>query len=91
MAACAGLRERDAIDESVKPPLQRLNFRPGQERAKGGEQAVGNLVFKLLRKRGFIDRLITASRQAYDRALSLSEHAVARELRCVIGEISSWE
>lgn len=87
----SGTADPGALYKKLDALRERIKDGRKSALAKGGEQAVGNLVFKLLRKRGFIDRLITASRQAYDRALSLSEHAVARELRCVIGEISSWE
>jgi hypothetical protein len=38
---------------------------------KGGEYSVENLAFKLLRKRGYLQKLVTTERKAYDRMRSL--------------------
>lgn len=59
--------------------------------AKHGETAIENLVFKHLRNHGQLDRLLKMSRDTYDRAMSLGEHALASEISMSIQEMGTWE
>jgi hypothetical protein len=47
--------------------------------ATGGEHSIENLAFKVIRKDGYMEKLIKAARSAYDRAMSINEAAIASE------------
>jgi hypothetical protein len=58
--------------------------------ATDGEHAVENLVFKKLRRDGYLDKLRLGARSTYDQLMSLSEHTLAEELGVTIAEMEGW-
>lgn len=57
---------------------------------KGGEHAVQNLVYKLLRRQGYLDRLIKAALGAYDRSVSLTEGEMAGAALAVVEAVRAF-
>lgn len=68
-----GDEDPDSIKELVKKYKEKLkNFRNcGLE--KGGEMAIENLVFKLLRRNGYIEKLYDVPTEIIDKKLSMSQ------------------
>lgn len=63
-------------DQSYKLKEQLWKLRT-KALSKGGEHAVHNLVYKMLRREGYLDRLTKAAIAAYDRSVSLQEGELA--------------
>lgn len=58
----------DEFEESIKVIWDKIKkFRKSGLETEGGELSVGNLVFKLLRRNGYIEKVINLKRKAYDK------------------------
>lgn len=58
----------DHFNEKVKKVWDKIkNYRKSGLESEGGEFSIGNLVFKLLRRNGYIEKLIELKRYSYDK------------------------
>lgn len=63
-----GKKKHDDFSEEVKKIWTKIkNYRKSGLDSEGGEFSVGNLVFKFLRRNGYIERLIDLKRESYDK------------------------
>jgi hypothetical protein len=61
--------------EKVKKVWEKVkNYRKSGLESEGGEFSLGNLVFKLLRRNGYINKVMKLKRYAYDKQFESSEH-----------------
>lgn len=77
--------EEDKYDhflEKVKKVWDKIkNYRKSGLESEGGEFSIGNLVFKLLRRNGYIEKMIELKRYSYDKQFeSLDEDGVLKLL-----------
>ena len=57
----------DAFIEKVKKVWEKVkNYRKSGLESEGGELSMGNLVFKFLRRNGYIGKIIELKRKSYD-------------------------
>ena len=58
----------EAFNEKVQKVWDKVkNYRKSGLESEGGELSIGNLVFKLLRRNGYIEKIMDLKRKSYDK------------------------
>lgn len=61
----------DDLEERIKKVWKKIkNYRKSGLESEGGEFSLGNLVFKMLRRNGYIEKIMSLKRKLYDKQFS---------------------